>query len=56
MPIYSVVVEVVQTRAYNVVTAASPAEAEAIVCDELSCLEYDVLEETIDTIQSQLED
>jgi hypothetical protein len=52
MPYYSVIAEVVVTRAYSV-RANNQAEAEALVKEDYSLMEYDVLEETIDTLDAQ---
>lgn len=52
MPYYSVIAEVVVTRAYNV-HADNQTEAEKAVKDEFTVMEYDILEETIDTINTQ---
>jgi hypothetical protein len=55
MPYYSVIAEVTVTRAYSV-RATSLAEAEALVKEDYTLMEYDVLEETIDTIDAQEQD
>jgi len=52
MPYYSVIAEVIVTRAYSV-HADSQSEAESAVKDEFAVMEYDILEETIDTLNTQ---
>ena len=52
MPYYSVIAEVIVTRAYNV-HANSQDEAESLVKEDFTLMEYDVLEETLDTLNTQ---
>ena len=50
MPTYSVIVEVIQTRAYQVRADDIDAAAD-LVRDEYEAMQYDVLETTLDTME-----
>lgn len=52
MPQYSVIAEVVVTRAYAV-NADTEEDAESLVKQEFTLMEYDILEEAIDSLNTQ---
>jgi hypothetical protein len=50
MPTYSVIAEVRETRVYTV-NAANSAEARDVLLDEFQLMQFDVLEEEVDTME-----